>query len=419
LLITYSLLRCLFGLIQSSSRPCHPSIARHPLNYTLIFRDHAKAQPRHIRSQRLMSDMPFELTLPAELWLKILDMAIDAGITLLEQCDHTSFLDIYYYLYSSSTRAPFDNSYGQLRLVCRMFNALLGSSPHYIMKSSCDAIPTSARAVYIIENKTPSEHVRRLLEEPSICHRLFHLDTITNRPGLPNASFDVLCENSRSLPNLRCLTLRFGTSSIVDLSFWAQLNDAFPLLRRLVLLAGYCNRSGVLQSDITFRNVELLISDIWIPHIPRFHFPRLRHVALASFIGPGLGMLAGSPLLESAIFGNVHPGTMIDLKVFPLLRFLRIRAWEAYILPVSDGHPLEHLYLIVGVETPSSSDTGLYTVMITKSLPGVSRITLYVCASLKPGVERQFQRIDLRSIGFSLSIDDYHIVLNRRPKMSG
>jgi hypothetical protein len=164
--------------------------------------------------------MPFESTLLAELWLIILDMVIAAGITLLEQCDHAYFPDIYAHLLLAAPRAPVDNSYGQLRLVCRTFNALLGASPHYIMESSRDSIPASARAVYIIEYLTPTEHVRRLLEEPSICHRLVHLDTFFNHPALPPTTLDLLCENSGAFPNLCCLTLRLAVSENARLQFW-------------------------------------------------------------------------------------------------------------------------------------------------------------------------------------------------------
>jgi len=165
--------------------------------------------------------MPLAAALPAELWLIILDMVISTAITLLEQCDHTSFSDIYVYLCSPATQTPVDNSYGQLRLVCRTFNALLGPSPHYIMKSSRDSIPASARAVYIIEDQISSEHARRLLEEPLICHRLVHLDTFSNHPELSDmpTTFDLLCENSRYLPNLRCLTLRFAVMANATLPF--------------------------------------------------------------------------------------------------------------------------------------------------------------------------------------------------------
>jgi hypothetical protein len=149
--------------------------------------------------------MPFDVTLPPELWLIILDMVITSGISLLEQCDHIFFPDIHSHLWSWVLRAPLDNSYGRLRLVCRTFNALLGASPHYIMESTRDSIPASVRAVYMVEyaDQTPSENVRRLLEVPLLCRRLIHLDTLSKHSGLPKdmpTPFHLLCENCSPFP---------------------------------------------------------------------------------------------------------------------------------------------------------------------------------------------------------------------------
>jgi hypothetical protein len=352
--------------------------------------------------------MPFEVTLPAELWLIILDMAIATGITLIEHCDHISFPDIYAYLLAVDP--PIDNSYEQLRLVCRMFNALLGSSPQYIMKSPHGSIPTNARAVYITERVTPSEHIQRLLQEPLISHRLLYLDTFFNHSQLSDVpiEFDLLCENSRSLPNLRCITFRFLLAwENMDSRFWVLLNDAFPLLRRLVIMqyddpGGFSAPSAEYDGDIMFQNVELLSVGSGICFISTLRFPRLRHVALDTYSKVQQEVLSLSPLLESAIFENVPYRTSIDLKLFPRLRLLGLQTSQASaILPVGDEHPLEHLWLY-SLFIPHSQEEIPSIIQVAKLLPGVARVTVDTFRGVLPLLESELQRAELRSLGLSI-----------------
>jgi hypothetical protein len=340
-------------------------------------------------------------------------MAIATSISLLEHCDHLFFPDINAHLQSWAILAPIDNSYGRLRLVCRMFNTLLGASPHYIMRGPDDPIPTNARAVYISVRRISKECISRLLGEPSISRRLLHLDLPTSDDdGLLDrpAGLDLLLQNSRSLPNLQCLTLKFTfVWENMDSRFWVTLNDAFPFLRRLVLIQmAYPDNSQVLcgegDTEIIFRNLELLRVDNRMRLVSTLRFPRLRHVSLNTCSKAELEILALSPLLESSLFEEIVRGTIIDLITFPRLRVLGVPIWEEItLLPVSHDHPLEHLLIYVLVGRISHSD--LSSIMwLSELLPGVSRFTLDPLEKHVAPLERMLlQDADLRSI-FRLSI---------------
>jgi hypothetical protein len=334
--------------------------------------------------------------LPAELWLIIFDMLISTGITLLEQCDHTTFPDIDTYLDSPPARAaPFDNSYGQLRLVCRTFHALLGGSPHYIMKLSHDSIPSSARALYFVNKDTTSRHVRRLLGEPLISHRLLHLDACF---GHSNGQIDLelLCANPGSFPNLRCLTLRLARLwENPKAPFWALLNDAFPLLRRLVLIHYHRHSDNVkweFDGGITFRNLEFLSLSWGIRCFSGLRFPFLRHLAASALVSSELSALGPSPLLESALFFHALFGSSIDLHLFPRLRLLGVPQRKVdLILPLGDDHPLEHLWLYYS----KPSDSGIESIVqVPKKLPGVSRITVDTFAAKTAELKMELRRCD-------------------------
>jgi hypothetical protein len=201
-----------------------------------------------------------------------------------------------------------------------------------------------------------------------------------------------------------------------ELPFWAQLNDAFPLLRRLVLVQhGVSMRPifSVSDDDFTFRNLELLISGIGIPFVPQLRFPRLRHIAPDIFSERELEMLTSSPLLESVLFRRFAYNSRIDLNVFPHLRYLGVPAWETHaILPAGKDHPLEHLSLRVDGEFDFTS-TVQYIMGMAKVLPRVSRITLDVPAELKARLEIRLQNTDLPSIWQSVSNGASRIVLKR------
>jgi hypothetical protein len=380
---------------------------------------------------------PASPTLPAELWLIILDIVIAISITLQEHSDSVTFPDIDEYLYDPTTHPPIDNSYGQLRLVCRTFNALLGGSPYHFMKSEEIPIPITTRSLYVPYGLARAGCFGQIVAQPLMCHRLVSMDTPCNFSvfeGKPPV-FDLLRKNSGSFPSIRCLTLRLVHHpwEHPSVPFWRFLNNAFPLLCCLFLTSNYQDVIGSAfwrYSDglVTFQALEILHLGYGLHYYPMLHFPRLRHVSLCKCSAFDLTRLTTLPLLESALFRSLHGDTRIDLGLFPRLRLVGVSQGNIHaILPSEGDHPLEHLWLYTWhVADPRVETESI--MQIPKGLPRISRITLYLAGTTMERrvlLQSVLQEADLRSNGLSMypiPSGVSHIVLKcdrRHPGMSG
>jgi hypothetical protein len=380
---------------------------------------------------------PDSLTLPAELWLIIFDIVITTSITLLEHSNSISFPDVDEYLYDPTAHPPIDNSYGQLRLVCRTFNALLGGSPYHFMKSEEAPIPIATRSFYVPYGLARAGCFGQIIAQPLMCHQLVSMDTPCNfsvfegRPPI----FNLLRENSGSFPSIRCLTLRLVHHPWEHLSvpFWRTLNNTFPLLCRLFLTSNYQKDIGSAlwrQDDglVTFYALEILHLGYGLRYYSMLHFPRLRHVSLCNCSAFDLTRLALLPLLESALFRSLHGDPPIDLGLFPRLKLVGVPKWMIQaILPSGNNHPFEHLWLYTWVLADPWVE--LESIMqIPKRLPGISRVTLDLAGTTmerRTLLHSELQDADLRSSGLSMypiPSGASHIVLKcgrRHPGMSG
>jgi hypothetical protein len=77
----------------------------------------------------------------------IFDMVIEEGIIRFGDCDHITFPYIHTFLSSGASSYHFYGSYHRLRLVCRRFNALLGTRPHCNLHMSSFPFPMNIRTL--------------------------------------------------------------------------------------------------------------------------------------------------------------------------------------------------------------------------------------------------------------------------------
>jgi hypothetical protein len=227
-------------------------------------------------------------TLPPELWIMIFDIVIEDGIVRLDQCDRDTFPYNYVSLSPGQDRYRFYRSYHRLRLVCRSFNALLGTRPYCDLFTSSFPLPASIRALRIPAFDGSNEPAfRQLLVDASRCERLVCLEVFcynSTSSNLPNISNLLQAGDGRAFSNVRRLAVSFLENTFLhaEFSFWTRLRRAFPQLVTLFMEVdeGYLYLDD--NTEVTFETLEILhvaggTGDIGYSDC---RFPRLRHAFL-------------------------------------------------------------------------------------------------------------------------------------------
>jgi hypothetical protein len=354
--------------------------------------------------------------LPPELWLIIFELARGTNIGPQQHCNYLTFPLINLHL-----RRPLEHRFmihpwpRNFRLICRYFNTLLHKPlSSFFMKDAETSIPTDARALYILSQQTPQACLQRLLAEPSTSNRV----VLLNLPGhegirSPQTYFDLLCDNSDSLPALRTLTLALRNQDVAAplvSRFWGRLNNAFPLLTTLVLRGGFPTTYP--DAAVVFENLENLDWDFADPHVS-LYFPLLRHVSFGCLSYFALKYLASLPQLESLIIRNISRGEKFEWSLFPELRLLGLPAQRIDAFPpLPLNHPLQHLYVFVGTRPRDDHNPHLfsYEVGLTwiketlERLPTITRISLWF--DKRPPnqfdwISGYFREDDLELLGFT------------------
>lgn len=335
--------------------------------------------------------------LPPELWLMILDLAKMEILLQSEYYNHIDFPSFYHQLRDPRHYSSITSSYKRLCQVCKLFKAVMGSSPHFYMLKYYSDIPPNAQAVTIVQYYTSYAYLLRALEQRSIATNIVSLHFPCGFSTTPSrrADFDLLCINAGRLLNIRKLTLHFYdiTSESDIVGFWSRLNTAFPLLVTLGMISWQCydgrgaHFTDPSDSVIIFKHLEILVVDNVHLH-PNVQLPAVRHVALA--VVSVLHGLLNSPHLESLLFRgrNNCIGAILNITQLSPLRLLGMPfSGAAGTQPLPKGYPLVHIcvFFISPIYTVAWPAAGQYhglqdlvpwLAMWLEHIPSLSQITL-------------------------------------------
>ena len=337
-------------------------------------------------------------TLPLEIWLLICEFVTEHSVNPKENCNYLTFPEVLLTLHYPRENPPIDASYRNLRLVCRAFNNLFQSSPHFSLKGENEIIPSNTRALYIAQYQDGLSFLQRVSTKPSISNRIVRLDMTCRSPDNSTSPevFDLLCRTSGLLPNVRSLRLDLGTAmeGIPLYLVWKRINDSFPLLACLALHAesGYDHDHQGVTPMVEYKNLEILyMTGFSTPSGLRF--TNLKHVALNRFFGYEMMVFLKSQQLESII----HPATnanSLTLRNFPKLRLVGFSSRPNGTIDLSSRIGVRHLYLHLGPQFPEVRDLISWLRAVTSREAKLSCITLDV-SSLTEEDRRRVHKIPL------------------------
>jgi hypothetical protein len=345
-------------------------------------------------------------TLPPELWMMIFDIVIEEGIIRLDHCDHNTFPYDHVFLSPGQDHHRFYGSYHRLRLVCRSFNALLGTRLYYDLHTSSFSFPASTKALRIPAYGRPHEPTfQQLLVDASRREQLVCLEVscyISTSSNLPNLSTLFRAADERALPNIQRLALSLLENNFLhaEFSFWTRLHRAFPNLVTLSIRVddGYIVLTD--NTEVTFETLEILrlAGDIGYSDC---RFPRLRHISFDDCSNHELETLEHSLQLESLLVRSFGLGVKINLRSFSQLLVLSISEDQLRkVVPLYPDHPLEHLWLYF----VNTSVVPRAIEEISKRLPGISRITMDISSpdrNRRIQLAKELRRMNLDSFGLA------------------
>lgn len=326
------------------------------------------------------AEMPPTAILPPEIWCIIYDWAIRSSIDIHEHCTSINFPEVILHLRSPSNHPSVSRAWlRELRLVCRASKAVLDSSPLL-------TIPMSEKAVYINPSSDVQLQFVLLLSDPLKSRRVILLDLPGSESSNSSAPilFDILCDNARSLPALRSLTMDFtrhnGREPVTP-RFWGRLTEAFPDLECLVARGG-SNTTGE-GSIVTLKKLKVVDMDL-LDADHQVRFPALRHSAFGSMNYSKAANFTGFQYLESLLLRNITDPEQFDWGFVPNLRLLGLPSGKVISLPpLPQRHPLNHLYVYVDT-VPRTHNYGrrrrqeewMWLKRTVERLPTISRITM-------------------------------------------
>jgi hypothetical protein len=308
--------------------------------------------------------------LPPEIWMIIIDMAVEASIIPDEICTYSNLPRLNQYLHPYGP--PIDHSWAKLRLVCRAFKALAGPAPRGYMDRK--GVLKTARDVYISLPSSVTACMQQLARDAPN-HRIVAL-TLPYPDGKDDQYrvMQSILQHGPSLPNLRMLTiiLRHDNWSKV----WRDLNEAFPSLTSLVVHGKSIPSSAVsyVVDRVVFQHLKMLELHSLLPFVG-VEFPALRHVSVGRCSQEEMKAITKWPHLESLILRTMDWRTEFDWRSFPNLRLLGLPPTHLWIISRCPyEHPLSHLSLYV--TTPGSCPWLVESIMERRPWPLPTKIIL-------------------------------------------
>jgi hypothetical protein len=295
--------------------------------------------------------MPSSVNLPPELWLIIFEHFTGSRMGIPTTCNHMTFPEILNQIRDPWNYPPTGRTgIATLRLVCRAFNSLLGPPTKLVVVVPDTCKPSNMPATVNCHCGEKNEAFQQVLSDSSRSHHIVTLDL----PGCEYYCspvpmlFNILCDNSTALPNVRSLTLGLHGRTMECkeppiLRFWGDLNNAFPHLVCLVLRGKLKFFSPNPWGRVVFRHLEILDSDMVFVD-SSVYFPVLRHAAFGLISLWSFTQFNGWSLLESLIIRRTCGWALLWGQV-PHLRFLGLPSSEiCFISYIPTPHPLQHIY---------------------------------------------------------------------------
>lgn len=178
--------------------------------------------------------MHSRILLPPELWHIILRLVEEPYLSPHSYCNYLNFGDIIYQLrfpYFRPARSPWVR---RLRLVCRLFDAILQNALFFMDKDvNLLPIPAVAREIYFHPCQDAPVSLQRLLKEPVRCNQVVTLDIPRSHNRWNVLLFDPFCKNAYLFPKLQSLTLSTADQAHARPDIWSRLYEAFPHLKCL------------------------------------------------------------------------------------------------------------------------------------------------------------------------------------------
>jgi hypothetical protein len=310
--------------------------------------------------------------LPPEIWMIIIDMAVESSIIPDEICTYSNLSRLNLYLRIPYKGLPIDQSWANLRLVCGLFKALAGPAPRLYMGRK--GVLETARDVRISHPLDVAPCVQQLVKRGPNKRVVALTIPSGGRRDLRDGVAQSILQYGRSLPNLRILTIALRD---VDWSkAWGNINEAAPSLTSLVV-SGEIEASFAVSfvvEKVVFHHLKMLELHSLLPFVG-VEFPALRHVSLDRCSRDDMKVITRWPHLESLLLRTMDRKTGFDWRSFPNLRLLGLPPTHLWIVSRCPyDHPLSHLSLYV--RRINSISPAQLVELVMERRPSPTKITL-------------------------------------------
>jgi hypothetical protein len=258
---------------------------------------------------------PKYISLPYELYEKILEYAIDELVQPYERCDWLTSPSYYFKIGPFSTYGR-DDTYWNYRLVCRTFAKILHYPIQKILYSTRPSIPEGVRILQIGETSDSISLVSGVISSFPACRAVTRFTFCdSSLDAHIEKTISILLYGSKALPNLRSLSL----GGRLPRDFWKLLAKSFPLLIELYT-------SGTVRCDtpVTLEKLEILRATYIEPR-SLLHCPNLKHLFLFTCPEWDTFLQSHSTHLESLL---VETGTTKFHYLEIRSRFPRLRTYS-------------------------------------------------------------------------------------------
>jgi hypothetical protein len=204
--------------------------------------------------------------LPYEIWEMILKLVLEELEHPYRQCTWLTFPDHHERIQSSG--AVDTTTWKNCRLVCRTFAELMKPGFQFELSSNSCSIPEGVRVLHIRPPADSTFSLMKLTSSHSACQHITTLSLDLGKPGQDKYAIFVLMNGSKSLPELRSLTLLGKLPS----QFYELLGQAFPLLVELYIGAYVWCRTAVTLPALEILHAKHIEAD------SPLLCPRLKHL---------------------------------------------------------------------------------------------------------------------------------------------
>ncbi|KAG8846409.1 hypothetical protein FRB91_000855 [Serendipita sp. 411] len=213
--------------------------------------------------------------LPVELWSMIIDLIMAEIRHPYLYCRPETFpffLMRHYYTEDLEKDTILDD-WNNIRAVCKTWKRLAGHRPHLRLNTihaSIDDLPEGVTSLFTGLYEDEPSFLRQLIQNPTTCSNLTTL-ALSHRFSPRNNATEILLDNARLFPSLRCLSL---WSIRIKRPFWEVLQNEFPRLVALTIR----HYSGDCTGSYTLWSLEILDINGWTG--VRLTCPSIKHVCI-------------------------------------------------------------------------------------------------------------------------------------------